>query len=100
MVREIYDRLLAEVRAFGPVQEDPKLTSIHWNRRSAFAGVATRKEGLILTVKSATDLASPRIRKHEQASARRWHLEVPLSSVAEVDAEILGWLRASYALSE
>src|SRR5689334_16409791 len=96
LVREIYERLLAAARVWGTVVEDPKKTSIHLNRRTAFAGVATRKDALILTLKSATDIRAKRIRRREQASANRWHLEVRLERPAEVDAELKAWLKRSY----
>ena len=98
-VRQIYDRLLAAAASFGPYEEDPKKTSIHLNRKTAFAGVATRKDHLILTLKSDHDIESSRVSKHEQASAHRWHLEVKLKGPEEVDSEIVGWLRDGYELS-
>lgn len=98
-VAATYARLLAAARKLGPVAEDPKQTSIHLVRQSAFAGVATRKEALILTLKSTTDVKSKRIFKREQASARRWHLEVRLERPEDVDRELLAWLRAAYELS-
>ncbi len=99
MVRAIYDRLLAEIGKLGEFAEDPKKTSIHLNRRTAFAGVATRKSSLVLTLKSAQDLRSSRVKKHEQASANRWHLELLLTSPADVDAELVSWLQAAYEIS-
>lgn len=99
VVRQIYDALLKRVRQFGPVVEDPKKTSIHLVKTTAFAGVATRKSALILTIKSDRDLDSPRIHKSEQTSARRFHHEVKLTAPAEVDAELIGWLEEGYALS-
>jgi len=99
VVRKIYDTLLKRVRQFGPVVEDPKKTSIHLVKTTAFAGVATRKNALILTIKSDRDLDSARIHKSEQTSARRFHHEVKLSAPAEVDAELIGWLKEGYALS-
>jgi hypothetical protein len=98
-VRAIYSRLLETARGFGSFQEEPKKTSIHLARKTAFAGIATRKNALILTLKSATDLGSPRIFKREQASARRWHLEVRLDDPAQVDGELESWLRAAYELA-
>jgi hypothetical protein len=98
-VRQIYDRLLSATSTFGPFDEDPKKTSIHLNRKTAFAGVMTRKDCLILTLKSAQDIQSPRISKHEQASAHRWHLEVRLEDPIEVDPELVGWLKEGYELS-
>ena len=99
VVRDIYDRLLAVARRLGSVAEDPKKTSIHLNRKSAFAGVATRKSALIITLKSATDIRSPRIVKHLNASSRRWYLDVRLESAKDVDPEFRNWLQQSYELS-
>src|ERR1051325_3945225 len=99
VVRQIYDRLLKSALTFGPVVEDPKKTSIHLVNRTAFAGVATRKSAIVLTIKADSDISSPRIHRSEQASARRFHLEVKLTSPAEVDSELIRWLKSAYALS-
>ncbi len=98
-VRKIYDELLKSARKSGPVGEEPKKTSIHLMNQTAFAGVATRKSALVLTIKSDRKLSSPRIHKSEQTSARRFHHEVKLTSPAEVDAELVKWLKDAYALS-
>ena len=98
-VRRIYDRLLKEARRFGPVIEEPKKTSIHLVNRTAFAGVATRQHALILTIKSDRNLSSPRIHKSEQTSAKRFHHQVKMNSPAEVDSELVNWLKEAYALS-
>ena len=99
VVIKIYDHLLKHTRRFGPLSEDPKKTSIHLNNVTAFAGVATRKSAIILTIKSDCDLDSPRIHKSEQTSARRFHHEVKLTAPSDVDAELIGWLKNAYALS-
>jgi len=97
--RAIYEKLVSVARTIGPFTEDPKKTSIHLTRRSAFAGVATRKDALMLTLKSASDIPSPRIAKREQASANRWHLDVRLEKPADVDSELKAWLKQAMALS-
>ncbi len=99
VVRQIYDSLLTKLREIGPVIEEPKKTSIHLANISALAGVATRKSYLLLNIKSNHKLESPRIQKSEQISASRYHQEVKLTSAADVDDELMGWLRAAYALS-
>ena len=99
VVRQIYDRLVKSSRKFGPVIEESKKTSIHLVRKSAFAGVATRKSAVILTIKSDRKLSSSRIHKSEQTSASRFHHEAKLTSPSEVDAELLKWLKDAYALS-
>src|SRR5436190_22004913 len=90
-VRDIYDTIVDVAREFGPVDEDPKKTSIHLNRKSAFAGIQTRRDFLILTVKATDDIADVRITKREQSSAKRWHHEIKLGDAGEVDHQILGW---------
>ena len=98
VVRAIYDRLMAETRSFGDVIEEPKKTSIHLVNKTAFAGVATRKSAVILTIKSDRKLSTPRIHKSQQTSASRFHHEVKLTSRADVDAELVKWLKDAYAL--
>jgi hypothetical protein len=39
-VRRIYDTIVDASSKLGPVEQDPKKTSIHLNRRVAFAGIA------------------------------------------------------------
>jgi hypothetical protein len=94
-----YRRLLEAVRVFGRVAEEPKKTSIHLVSRTAFAGIATRRSSLILTLKSATDIRSPRVEKREQTSAHRWHVDVRLKRPADVDRQLTTWLRAAYELA-
>ena len=98
-VRAIYRQITSAAKAVGPFKEEPKKTSIHLVRQSAFAGVATRKDALILTIKSAADIRSPRIVKREQASANRWHLEVRLEKPSDVDRELKAWLKDAMKLS-
>lgn len=99
-VRAIYEQLVAMAEAFGPVEQDPKKTSIHLNRQTAFAGVAVRKAHIVLTIKSDRPIKSPRVFKSEQTSAKRFHHEIKLSAIEEMDAELQGWLKAAYDLSE
>lgn len=99
-VHEIYDRLMKALRKFGPVVEEPKKTSIHLVHGSALAGVSTRKDALWLNIRLDHKIASPRIDKVEQVSAKRFHNELKLTSPAEVDAELVGWLKEAYDLGE
>jgi hypothetical protein len=98
-VRQIYDRLLKATVKFGPVAEEPKKTSIHLVNKTAFAGIATRRSAMVLTIKSDRKISNPRIHKSEQTSAQRFHHEVKLASPAEVDSELVRWLKDAYELS-
>lgn len=99
VVRDIYDSLIKHLKKIGPLVEDPKKTSIHINNKTALVGVATRKAHLVLTIKSDQKLSSPRIHKTEQVSTHRFHNEVKLTSVSDVDEELMGWLRVAYEMS-
>ncbi len=96
---ETYDALMKALKAFGPFVEEPKKTSIHLGRRSAFAGVHPRKAAILLVIRTSAPIESPRIRKLEQVSANRWHNEMLLSAPSNIDGEVLGWLGEAYALS-
>lgn len=99
-VRALYDQLVVLLRTFGPIQEDAKKTSIHLNRKSALAGVETRKDSLLLNIKSDRPIKSPRIEKAEQISSKRFHHKVRISSSKDLDEELKTWLHEAYTLSE
>jgi hypothetical protein len=98
-VKATYDAILSAAKRIGPVKEEAKKTSIHLVRKSAFAGVATRKSALILTLKSDSDVANKRVGKRERVSANRWYFEVKLEAPEQVDRELLGWLKRAYELA-
>lgn len=98
-VRATYSAILRAARALGPVREEPKKTSIHLVKRTAFAGIAARKESLVLTLKSARPIKSPRIAHAEQTSANRWHLEIRLAGPDEVDLDLRDWISQAYELA-
>ena len=98
-VKAIYDAILRTAKSWGPVKEEAKKTSIHLVRKTAFAGVATRKSSLILTIKSETDLKNRRVAKHQQASKTRWYLDIRIESSEAIDSELTAWLKSSYELS-
>ena len=99
IVRAMYDRLLSSLRKFGKIIEEPKKTSIHLVNVSAFAGVQTRATYILLNIKADHKLESPRIHKAEQISAKRFHHRVKISSVDEIDTELIGWLHEAYTMS-
>jgi len=96
--RAIYKQLLAAIKPIGPFREEIKKTSIHLVRESAFAGVHPRSQHVLLTIKADQPIRSPRVTKAEQVSKNRWHLDVKISTVKEIDDELLGWLRQAYDL--
>jgi hypothetical protein len=98
--RQAYEAVLKATRGFGKVTAEEKRTSVHLvGGKSAFAGVHPRKSGILLNIRSSAPIESPRIRKVEKVSANRFHNEMLVGAPAEVDGEVLGWLRAAYNLS-
>lgn len=99
VVHDTYNSLIKALKRFGKLQEEPHKTSIHLLNRSAFAGVATRKGYLLLTIKTDYAMDNPRVTKTEQVSRNRFHHLVKLENPEEIDAELLKWLKDAYQLS-
>lgn len=98
-VAKAYDKLIKEANKFGTVKIESHRTSIHLVRESAFAGVATRKKHLVLTIKGDGPIKSPRIFKSEQVSRNRYHHEFKISNPDEIDRELVSWLKKGWELS-
>jgi hypothetical protein len=99
-LHEIYRAILLASSKFGSFREDPKKSSIHLVNRTAYAGVQTQKAALVLTLKSKVDIPSKRAIRSEKVSANRWYVEFKLTSLTQVDSELLDWLKASYQIAE
>lgn len=98
--RDLYSRLLEAVKAIGPYRVDVRKYSLNLMRRIAFAGIHPRTDCLLLTVKSDAPVQNTRLIKAEQVSNSRWHLDLKLTTAADIDAELLGWLRHAYEICE
>lgn len=99
-VRATYDRILAIAREWGDVKPEARKSAIHLLRvATSFGTIVPRKDVLVLTFKSSSDMRSARIAKRDQAANGTWTLEVRLNNAKEVDHELQQWLRASYALA-
>ena len=98
-VRAVAHALIERVQTFPGVVVDPKGTCLHLNHRTAFAGLHPRRDALLLNLRSAAPIESPRIRKVERVSANRWHNELLVESVEAIDGELMGWLAEAHALA-
>src|SRR6185436_3950038 len=99
-VRAAYDKVLSSLGKVGPLKAEAKKTSIHLVRETSFAGAHPKKAWLDLTIRSDKPIKSARVRAQEQVSKNRWHQDVRLTSPADVDAEVMGWLKSAYALAK
>lgn len=96
----VYRRLLASLERLGPFTVETKKTCVHVCHGRAFLGVHPRATGLLVNIVTEKGLRSPRVRKSEALSARRWQNHVLIESPADVDAELLGWFATARALCE
>ena len=99
IVRKIYSNLLTALRKFGPVHEAAKKTCIHLDNKSGFAGVFLRKNYINLNIRTDYKITSPRAQKTEQVSKSRYHQTIKLAFEADIDKELLGWLKDAYNLN-
>ena len=99
--RAVFSRLRDRIGSANAV-EDPKQTCVHvvaGAGGTAYAGLHPRKGAVLLNVRLDSSLKSPRVRKVEQVSRNRWHCELLLASVAEIDDEVIGWLEEAARLA-
>jgi hypothetical protein len=100
-IRPIYDRVLGAIRRFGSdVEVAPKKHNVSIRRRKQFAllqpSTATRLDvGLVLPGVKPTD----RLEASGSFNAMFTH-RVRVSSVKEVDAELIRWLERAYDASK
>src|SRR5829696_5007573 len=99
-LKAAYDRLIAALNTFGAVKEAPKQTSIHLEKNSGFAGVHPRKSYLNLEFRTDYKIDDPRIARQQQLSARRFEHTVKLAMAADIDGQLLAWLKDAYTLSK
>ena len=92
-LRPLYDAVVAEVRQFGgDVELAPKKTYVSLRRRRQFGQVGPAgKDRLEVGLNLDLPLGG-RVEKASGMSPRR----VRIASRAELDAELLGWLRSAY----
>lgn len=94
-----YARVIAALGKIGSFAIEEKKTSIHLTRGRAFAGIHPRASGVILNLVLDTPVKSARVHKSEKVSANRYHVEFKLEEPAQVDSQLVGWMKQAYALT-
>ena len=94
-LRPIHDAIMARVAEFGEFEIAPKKTYLSLRRKKQFAmvGPATKTQvevGINTKALQGTD------RLKEQKPGGMCQYKVRLSEVAEVDPELIGWIRAAF----
>jgi len=96
VVRDIFDRIVDEVNALGPVTILSEKTRIALLTRMSFAAFVPRRDWLDGHVVLSERLDSPRFTRVETYSAHNVVHAFRLREVAEIDNEFRDWLRRSY----
>ena len=94
-----YAKVIAALSQLGPFEVEEKKTSLHLTHGRAFAGVHPRANGIILNLVLDAPLKNARVHKSEQASANRHHVEFKLEDPAEVDTQLVTWIKRAYSLT-
>jgi hypothetical protein len=96
--RELFDVLLAAVRTVGPVELDVKLSGVAFMTRVRFAGAKIRRDRIRAAFWLRRAIESPRIVRTERIPPDNLIYEVDVRDPADVDDELVGWLREAYEI--
>lgn len=100
VVRAVFDAVLAVVSSYGPVEVLPERTRIALHVRMSFAAFVPRRRWLDGHLVLARSVVSPRFRRVQVFSEHNVLHALRLTTPAEVDDELAGWLREAYAVGE
>lgn len=94
-MRPIHDKVLAAMKKFGVFEEAPKKAYVSYRRKKQFAmvGPATNTRVEVgLNIKGLP--ANPRL--IDQGAGKMCNYVVRMTDPKEVDAELIGWIKAAY----
>ncbi len=98
--RELFDVLLGAVRTFGAVDLDVKLSGVAFMTRVRFAGAKVRRDRIRAAFWLRRPIESPRIVRIERIPPDNLIYEVDIREPADVDDELVAWLREAYEIGE
>lgn len=97
-LRPIHDALLAAIRGFGAFEEAPKKGYVSYRRKKQFAMIGPATKTQVEVGLNAKGLPAGE-RLQVLPAGQMCHYRIRLSDVAEVDRELLGWIRLAYDAS-
>jgi hypothetical protein len=97
-IRDLFEQVRRTVEAFGPVTLVPYRDRVAFMVRVRFAGVRPRQRWVDVDFWLTRRAQSPRLRKVETLSPYTHVHSVRISSPADVDSQLTGWLREAYAV--
>ena len=92
-LRKAYDRLVESLKQVGEFRIDPVKNGIMFSLESHFAAVYPQKNAMKLALMLDRALVDPRVFKSSAAMPGRFVNYVKLSRPADVDEELIEWLK-------
>ena len=94
-LRALHERLTAAIATFGPHEQAPKKAYVSLRRKKQFAMIGPAAKGTIELGLNAKALPpSPRLKALPPGGMCQYTVRIP--SADEIDAELMGWMRAAY----
>lgn len=94
-LRPLHEAVVLQIRAFGDFEEAPKKSYVSLRRKKQFAMVGPATKDSVEIGLNAKDLPA-HARLKVQPTGGMCQATTRLTSAAEVDAQLLGWLRRAY----
>ncbi len=94
-LRPVHDRILQAIVAFGPFEIAPKKAYVSLRRKKQFAMVGPATQSRIDVGLNMKNIA-PTTRLVAQPPGGMCQYKVAVTRIEEVDAELIGWIRAAY----
>ena len=94
-LRPLHDAVMARIKGFGAFEEAPKKAYISLRRRKQFAMVGPATKDSVEIGLNAKDLPA-HARLKVQPPGSMCQATTRITSAAEVDAQLVGWLRQAY----
>lgn len=94
-LRPIHDKLMVEIRKFGPFEEAPKKTYVSYRRKKQFAmiGPATNTRVEVGLNMKGVEASGP---LEELPAGQMCQYKVKLTDVSQVDAALIAWIKTAY----
>jgi hypothetical protein len=94
-LRPLHEAVLSQIRAFGDFEEAPKKSYVSLRRKKQFAMVGPATKDSVEIGLNAKDLPA-HARLKLQPTGGMCNATTRITSAAEVDAQLQGWLRRAY----
>jgi predicted transport protein len=94
-LRPLHDAVMAQVKSLGAFEEAPKKTYISLRRKKQFAMVGPATKDSVEIGLNAKDLP-PHTRLKQQPPGSMCNATTRITSAAQVDAALKGWLKQAY----